>query len=221
MKAIVFGLLVCAFEVPLAAVTWPIGASSDGGYFVDHDNVPWLMVGDSGHHLISVLPMPEWDAYLSDRAAKGFNLVDVFATCARGNCPRSGAAQDGTAPFTVGSGPTTYDLSAPNGAEGCKPCAWPIRRPGSLASNTNAWAVRIEAGFRAQARHFIPQLLSDPQQQAAGVFLNHGIVGLDEAAPPLAFQPRLVLNDLSDYREFPEQGWIAFAHDSSTVCHVG
>jgi uncharacterized protein (TIGR03437 family) len=99
-----------------AGVLLPIKVSSNGRYLVDQNNVPWLMVSDAAHTLVCHLPQSGWTTYLADRQAKGFNSVNVFAIDAHSTCATSGAARDGTLPFTTGNGPSSYDLSTPNNA---------------------------------------------------------------------------------------------------------
>ncbi len=96
---------------------FPIKASANGRYFTDANGVPWLMVADAGHHLMPAIAQSAVAAYLTDRINNGFNAIDFYFMCAgAGTCPASGAAFDGTLPFTTGSGPSSYDLSTPNSA---------------------------------------------------------------------------------------------------------
>jgi Protein of unknown function (DUF4038)/Putative collagen-binding domain of a collagenase len=75
------------------------------------------MVGDSAHTGICKLPQSSWAAYLVNRQAQGFNTIDLFALNAASSCATTtGAAADGTLPFTTGSGPSSYDVSTPNNA---------------------------------------------------------------------------------------------------------
>jgi hypothetical protein len=94
----------------------PIKASANNRYFVDQNNVPWLMVSDTGHHIMNDLAVSGFANYLSNRQSQGFNSTQIFATCAHGNCPSSSAAVDGTLPFTTGNSPSSFDLSTPNNA---------------------------------------------------------------------------------------------------------
>ena len=99
-----------------STVTWPIKMSSNHRYLTDQNGVPWLMVADSAHHIVSDIPTSSYSTYLSNRKAKSFNAINIFAVCAHGNCPSDGSAQDGARPFTTGTGPSSYDLSTPNNA---------------------------------------------------------------------------------------------------------
>src|SRR5258708_1216710 len=107
-----------AFAVTTGSTKYPIKASANNRYFVDQSGTPWLMVGDSAHTGICKLPQSSWAAYLQDRQNQGFNTIDLLALDAATSCafPTSGAAADGTLPFTTGTTPATYDLSTPNNA---------------------------------------------------------------------------------------------------------
>jgi hypothetical protein len=63
------------------------------------------------------IPQSGVAAYLTDRVNNGFNTINFYGMCGgTGNCPASGAANDGTLPFTVGTDANSYDLSTPNNA---------------------------------------------------------------------------------------------------------
>ena len=47
----------------------------------------------------------------------------------------------------------------------------------------------------------VPNLLPDSQYNAANILPDGAIVGRDRTATPFTFQPRLVLDDLSDHRD--------------------
>lgn len=111
-------ILCCTWGVAARGATLPIKASADKRYLVDANGVPWMMVGDAAHTLICKLPQANWDAYLLDRQNQGFNTIDVLIGDAASSClfPTSGAAADGTLPFTTGTTMSTYDLATPNNA---------------------------------------------------------------------------------------------------------
>ena len=106
----------CAWGVSASGTTFPIKARTNNRYFVDANNVPWFMVGDSAHTAICNLAMSNWADYFQDRQNQGFNTIDLLALDAAGTCASSGAAKDHTLPFTTGSSPSSYDLSTPNNA---------------------------------------------------------------------------------------------------------
>ncbi len=108
------------FTVTGATAKFPIKASANGRYFIDATGAPWLMVGDSAHHIVNVLPSSDWPTYFASRQALGFNAVNIFS-CSHGNCPSTGATADGQLPFTGtitsvcnGASRTDYDLATPN-----------------------------------------------------------------------------------------------------------
>jgi len=99
---------------------FPITTSANGRYFVDATGAPWLMVGDSAHHIVNVLVASNWPTYFASRQALGFNTVNIFS-CSHGNCPPTGATADGQLAFTGtittpcnGTNRTDYDLGTPN-----------------------------------------------------------------------------------------------------------
>ena len=51
------------------------GVSDDDRYFVDQSGDPWFGRGDTAWSLVAQLGRQDVDAYLDDRAARGFNLV--------------------------------------------------------------------------------------------------------------------------------------------------
>src|SRR5438552_3769938 len=56
---------------------YPLAASPDGRYLVDQDGTPFFMIGDSAQSAIVNLTYSEAQAYLNDRAGKGFNTVNI------------------------------------------------------------------------------------------------------------------------------------------------
>ena len=88
------------------------------GQVLQRNGVPWLTLGDgSAQDIMGLLTPAEMAQYFSMRHAEGFNAVWVNLLCASyTGCASSGAAQDGTLPFTTGSSPANYDLSTPNPA---------------------------------------------------------------------------------------------------------
>jgi hypothetical protein len=98
------------------SVLLPLKASASRRHLVDQNNVPFLMMGDAAHSLISAIGPTDMTTYMSSRASQGFNAIEVFAPCDSyiGNCPGSGASFSGVNPFTSGSSPSDYDISTPN-----------------------------------------------------------------------------------------------------------
>jgi len=93
-------------------------ASANRRYLVDQNNVPFLLIGDASHSLISAVSPTDMVTYMTTRASQGFNAIQVFVPCDtyETNCPASMASFSGVAPFTSGSSQTNYDLSTPNPA---------------------------------------------------------------------------------------------------------
>jgi hypothetical protein len=83
-----------------AGYRYPLGVSGDGRYLVDQDGKPFRIQGDAGWSAIANLTSAEQDAYLADRAAKGFNVV-LASLFERKFASRAPNLRDGTAPFTT------------------------------------------------------------------------------------------------------------------------
>jgi len=84
------------------AAHYPLKSSATNPrILVDHDNVPFLVAGDSPHALFSNLSSRDAAAYLADRPARGINCMWVNLLCIR---PAEGRADAsllyGTKPFT-------------------------------------------------------------------------------------------------------------------------
>jgi len=112
--------LVPTTAVTAGTATFPIKASVNGRYFIDAAGAPWLMVGDSAHHIVNVALATDWPTYFASRQALGFNTINIMP-CSHGNCPPTGATADGQLPFTGiipnvcgGTGRGAYDLATPN-----------------------------------------------------------------------------------------------------------
>ena len=76
------------------------------------------MVGDSPHALFVNPNSTDLETYLSNRQAKGFNVLWVEALCSDyiSNCRNDLSTYDGIKPFTSGFYQTNYDISTPNEA---------------------------------------------------------------------------------------------------------
>ncbi|HKW64881.1 MAG TPA: IPT/TIG domain-containing protein [Candidatus Acidoferrum sp.] len=107
------------FTVTTSGSKWPIKAN--GRYFTDASGAPWLMVGDSAHHLVNVLDPSSWPTYFASRQSQGFNTVNIIELT-HGNPVANGGLPNGQLPFTgtlpslCNGGATNpdYDLSTPN-----------------------------------------------------------------------------------------------------------
>jgi len=108
-------LATAAANPTTTGVAYPLKAGANGRYFVDQNNVPFLILGDSPQSIAVNLSTTLMASYMADRQAHGFNtlLVDALVnTYTGGNA--SGTTYDGIAPFTSGSSAAGYDLSTPN-----------------------------------------------------------------------------------------------------------
>ena len=98
-------------------VAWPLKASANRRYLVDQNNVPFLLMGDAAHTLITSIGPTDMVTYMSTRASQGFNAIQVIIPCDTYiSCPASMLSFSGVAPFTSGTSQSNYDLSAPNPA---------------------------------------------------------------------------------------------------------
>src|SRR5208337_853723 len=57
------------------AVPGPIRVSANHRYFVDRDGRPFLWLGDTAWPLLVFYPQAQAEAYLRNRAAKGFTVI--------------------------------------------------------------------------------------------------------------------------------------------------
>ena len=101
-----------------AAPAYPLKASANGRYLVDSNGVPCLLTGDSPQALFVKLTEAEAGAFLTNRAALGFNTLWVNLLCTTNNGGLfGGLTTNGIAPFTnTIAGTEHYDLTAPNEA---------------------------------------------------------------------------------------------------------
>ena len=103
-------LLGGALPADATTYVYPLKVSSNGRYLVDQNGTPFRTQGDAAWSLVANLTYAEADAYLTNRAAKGFNTVNVsllehkFAVGAPAN-------RRGDLPFT-----SPGDFSTPNEA---------------------------------------------------------------------------------------------------------
>ena len=86
---------------------FPVIPSANQRYFVDQNNVPFLIAGDSPQYMILAISEADADSYMADRQAIGFNTLWISLVTGFVN----GGTYDGILPFTV-----IGDLSTPNEA---------------------------------------------------------------------------------------------------------
>lgn len=114
-RVLILGLLI--FVSVASAQTYPIKASANGRYLVDQNGEPFMLMADAAWGLMQNLTPTQMATYMSTRQAQGFNAIMVPITYAVNGTPSSsGAAQDGTQPFTTGTTYATYNLATPNSA---------------------------------------------------------------------------------------------------------
>ncbi|HEX8630905.1 MAG TPA: glycoside hydrolase family 140 protein [Catenuloplanes sp.] len=89
-----------------AAATFPLKASANNRYLVGANNQPFYFAADTGWFLPEMATAAEFDLYLDNRAAKGFNTVMVMAPHFWNDRNRAGQL-----PFT-----TSGNLATPNEA---------------------------------------------------------------------------------------------------------
>lgn len=75
----IFSLMCCqrkaALEVPVLQI---LKVSENKRFLVDENGNPFFWLGDTGWLLFSKLDRGEAEAYLADRAQKGFNVIQVM-----------------------------------------------------------------------------------------------------------------------------------------------
>jgi hypothetical protein len=99
----------------IGQAVYPLKVSANHRYLVDQNNRPFLLVGDAPQALIGVRNEADAAVYFADRKAHGFNAAWINLLCDDYTfCNSNGTTSDGIAPFNSGTGPSSYDLSAPN-----------------------------------------------------------------------------------------------------------
>ena len=66
---------LAAIQTARIAPAWPLKISANNHYLVDQNNVPFIIIGDSPWDMVTAFREPDIDAYLANRAAKGFNGI--------------------------------------------------------------------------------------------------------------------------------------------------
>lgn len=78
MKPIVFTISFCCFLLFLVnGHAQPVGISENGRYLVKKDGSPFFYLGDTAWELFHRLDREDADLYLSNRAAKGFTVIQA------------------------------------------------------------------------------------------------------------------------------------------------
>lgn len=115
MKRLMKGLLIvivilfCFIIEDSYGVNWPLRINVSGKYLEDQSGVPFLIVGDAGWELTTQITDAQAIAYINDRAAKGFNAIEIRII---GRAYQTNKPNDyyNNAPFTGG----VNDWSSPN-----------------------------------------------------------------------------------------------------------
>lgn len=103
---------VCAPGVSGATPAYPLKLSGNQRYFVDQNNTPVLVLGDSAWSLIVNLTEAQAATYFADRAAHGYNSVLISLFAGPGAFGQANfATYDGIIPFT-----TPGNIGTPNPA---------------------------------------------------------------------------------------------------------
>ena len=114
-------LFPCTAALHAADAAYPIKTSPNHRYFVDQNNRPFLMQGDSAWSLLVDATKAEAEQYLENRRRKGFNTVIVNLIEHKWNGPTN---RDGEGPFLVPG-----DFSTPN-EKYFEHADWVIRKAG-------------------------------------------------------------------------------------------
>jgi len=100
---------------------YPLAPSSDGRYYVDKNNNPFLIIGDAPHSILANANNADVTNYMQQRGAQGYNALwielgmdaHIFATGNEGTA-NYGHDINGNNPFTTYLPGTLYDLTTPN-----------------------------------------------------------------------------------------------------------
>jgi hypothetical protein len=82
-------------------IAWPLKLSSNGLYFVDQSNKPFIVMGDSAWSIEVMLSQTDVITYLNDRKAKGFTAI-LFSAMEHFYCTNPPANYYGEIPFING-----------------------------------------------------------------------------------------------------------------------
>src|SRR4030042_6179872 len=74
-RSTVFAACLSFASAAMAGVPGPIKVSPDGRHFVDRSGAPFFWLGDTGWPLFAQYSKEQAEAYLSNRAAKGFTVI--------------------------------------------------------------------------------------------------------------------------------------------------
>jgi hypothetical protein len=84
---------------PTASVTFPLVASADRRYLQDQGGQPFPILGRTSWAIVS-LGVSDYESYLDDTAAKGFNAIELWGIYADSNSNNRPYSGNGQLPFT-------------------------------------------------------------------------------------------------------------------------
>jgi Protein of unknown function (DUF4038)/Putative collagen-binding domain of a collagenase len=99
-----------------AAVShYPVKNALGGGYLVDRDGKPFMVIGDAAWGLVGILSPTDADVYFSNRATLGFNSVLIAIGVSNYSGSKVGGYEtfDGLPPFVGGTSTTPGPLTKP------------------------------------------------------------------------------------------------------------
>ncbi|MGB7218689.1 MAG: DUF4038 domain-containing protein [Vicinamibacterales bacterium] len=135
---------------PSSAPLYPLRVSPNGRYLVGQNNVPFLIVGDSPQGLITDLSTTEAAAYFANRAAHGFNAVQIHLIAQENFGGRSDySTYDGITPFTT---------------------------PGDISTPRESYFARVDAMLTLAAQHGIVVFLTAAETiDSLDLFVSNGV----------------------------------------------
>ena len=146
-----------------ADAAYPIKIGPTRRYFVDGNNRPFLIQGDSAWSLISGATKDEAEQYLENRRRIGFNTTIVNLIEHKWNGPKN---HDGEGPFLV-----TGDFSTPN-EKYFEHADWVIRK--AAEKGIQVLLLPIFLGYKGTDEGWIEEVLSNGPEKcrAWGLFLG-------------------------------------------------
>ena len=146
-----------------ADAAYPIKIGPTHRYFVDRNNHPFLMQGDSAWSLIVGVTKDEAEQYLENRRRKGFNTVIVNLIEHKFNGPKN---RDGEGPFLVQG-----DFSTPN-EKYFQHADWVIRKAGE--KGILVLLLPIFLGYKGTDAGWIEEALANGPEKchAWGLFIG-------------------------------------------------
>jgi hypothetical protein len=97
-RSLIFALILCVTECG-AAVAWPLRIAGSHRHLEDQNGVPFFIMGEACWSRIIATTRAEWESYLSNRAAKGWNTVVVQIEAYPSYLPNPPYDVNGNAPF--------------------------------------------------------------------------------------------------------------------------